>query len=190
MKKSKMKPSILKTMMIVVITMIIVLLVGGFYFAQIWLSDMSISLNTTSSSNQATTQTNSQSTSQLQNDVASQKNASDKAANMVVSQQKYLDQIKNDLNKYASDTGLTISDYKAATSPETSPLTTPITGIQPNYVSVSLKKPVVYTNLIKFMKAIETNVPKMKLTGINITNTTEPGASVNVEPLIIEVYTR
>lgn len=190
MKKSQMKPSILKTMMIVVITIIIVVLVGGFYFAQIWLSDMSISLNTTSSSNQVTSQTNSQSTSQLQNDVSSQKIASDKAANMVVSQQKYLDQIKNDLNKYASDTSVTISNYKATTAQETSPLVTPISGVQPNFVSVSLKNPVIYTNLIKFMKAIETNVPKMKLSGINITNTTEPGASVNVEPLIIEVYTR
>lgn len=188
MKKTQLKPTSLRTMMLTVLFLIIVILIGGFYFVQSWLNDLAISSNTSNSS-QTTSATDSP-IKQLESDISNQKVANDKAIGMTVSKQNYLSNIQQDLNKYASDTGVTISESKASDIPATTTNMPLINGVQSNYVSVALKNPTPYADLIKFIKAIETNIPKMKLMSINISRAGDSGDNVNVEPFIIEVYTK
>jgi len=189
MKKTQLKATSLRTMMLTVLFLIIVILIGGFHFVQSWLNDLAISSNASNSS-QTTSTTDSQTIKKLESDISNQKVANDKATGMIVSKQNYLSDIQQDLNKYASDTGVTISESKASDIPATTTNAPLINGVQSNYVSVALKNPTSYAGLIKFIKAIETNIPKMKLMSINISRAGDSGNNVNVEPFIIEVYTK
>lgn len=178
----------LHKILIISLLLIICLIIGGFYYAQIWLKD--IAVNSKSNSSQSTTSYGSTSQAQLQTELSSQKVAVDKAAGIVISSQDYQNKIKQDLDKYALDTGVTITDYGPTQPDSTGSIATPINGLQSNYVKVTIKNPIPYTNLIKFIKAIETNIPKMELTGISLSHSENSGDSVMVKPLIIEVYTK
>jgi hypothetical protein len=188
MKKVNLQASLINKLLIIILLLIAVILIGGFYYAQNWLKDFAVS--SSNSTSQPTANTNVPADqSQIETDLNNQKSAVDKAAKIVVSKQDYQNKIRQDLDKYALDTNVTITDY--APTQQTATNNAPaINGVQSNYVKVSLKNPVPYTNLIKFIQAIETNIPKMKLTGISLTHAQESGDSVTVEPLIIEVYTR
>lgn len=189
MKKHQIKASLLRTLMLFVIFLIVGLLAGGFYYAQGWLGDFAASSNI-NSPQQTTNTLNPTDLIQLKNEISSQQITVSKAAGIVTSKQGYNSKIQKDLNKYASIIGITIKNYGSVQPPtvgETTPLFT--NGVQASFVKITLENPVSYTNLIKFMKAIETNLPKMKLTGINLSRAGS-GDSVTVDPLIIEVYTR
>ena len=187
MKKMKFQATSMQKILIISLLLIAVLLIGGFYYAQIWLKDFA---NNSNSNSQLPTNTNIPADqSQIQSDLNNQKAAVDKATKIVASKQDYQTKIKQDLDKYALDTNVTITDY-APTQPTATTSAPTINGVQSDYIKVTLKNPVHYTNLIKFIKAIETNIPKMELTGINLTHTQESEDSVTVEPLIIKVYTK
>lgn len=189
MKKLQIKATSLKTTMLVVIFALAVVLVGGFYYAQVWLSDFANSSNVDSTKLTTSTLTPNELT-QLTNELFIQKVASNKALNILASSQDYKSKIQQDLNKYASDVGVKITQYDPAPSLTSKPDATMIPGVQSNFVKITLENPVDYTSLIKFIKAIESNLPKMKLTGINITRSDNSDTSVNVDPITIEVYTR
>lgn len=187
MKKITLKPTILRASMTILIFVILMVLIGGFYFAQDYLRD-SIIGSEIAVSNQ--TSNNTSQINQPETDTTSQELAKDKMANMIASRDSYGNEIREDLSKYASDSGIVISDYKTTTAPEYILSSAQINGIELSYISVTLKNPVSYDNLLKFIKAIETNLPKLRLTGINITGMGKTGDSLNVEPLIIEAYIR
>ncbi len=182
MKKSSLKPTTLRSVFVVLIFIIIIIMCGGFYYAQDQLYKLATENETSGSSAQTDTQ--------LMSDINSHQTTVEKANSITASNQDYQSQIMSDLNKYATATGVSIASQTSAQAPLNSTSTAPITGVQINYVSVTLNNPVSYTNLIKFLKAIETNLPKMQLTGISITPNANTPDSVSVEPLIIKVYTK
>lgn len=180
MKKPHLKATSLRTVMVIFITLIVVILVGGFYFAQSWFNNRASnsSINSPTSLNQPN------------NGSPSQTVASSKAAEVVASKQDYQTKIQQDLNRYASSTGIKIKDYGPTQPPNTNVAATLINGVQTSFVKVTIENPVSYINLLKFIKAIETNLPKMKLTGINLSQPSDTGDTVNVAPLTLELYTR
>lgn len=189
MKKPQLKATSLRTVMVIFITLIVVILVGGFYFAQSWLNNRAANSNINSPG--PTTITSSPtSLNQPNNESPGQTAASSKAAKVVASKQDYQTKIQQDLNRYASSTGLKIKDYGSTQPPNTNVTTTLVNGVQSSFVKVTIENPISYINLIKFIKAIETNLPKMKLTGINLSQPSDTGDTVNVAPLTIELYTR
>lgn len=179
MKKAQLKATSLRTMMLFVLLMIATLLIGGFYYAQILISDYEISSNHLGSVQNSD-----------ENVTPDQTAASSKAAALIVSGQNYQNLIQHDLNKYASDTDVIISEYKKTSSPAVTMSLPLVGGVQSSFLSVTIENPTSYSNLLKFIKAIEANVPKMKLMNLSLTRDGDSGASVNVEPLIIEVYTK
>lgn len=166
-------------MMLVVLLLTITLLIGGFYYAQGWINDYEITTNHLGSG-----QTSSE------NVTPAQTAAGSKATALILTDQNYQDIIKQDIDKYASETGVTISEYKTASSPATTANTLLAGGVQSNFISVAIKNPTDYSSLLKFIKAIETNIPKMKLTNLKIARDGDSGVNVNVDPLTIEVYTK
>lgn len=189
MKKLQIKATSLKTTMLVVIFALAVVLVGGFYYAQVWLSDFANSSNVDSSKPKAGALSPAELT-QLNSELSSQKPTSIKANKILASLADYKTKIQQDLSIYATNTGVKVTQYDPAPSLTSKPDVAMIPGVQSNFVKITLENPVDYTSLIKFIKAIESNLPKMKLTGINITRSDSSDTSVNVDPITIEVYTR
>ena len=188
MKKPLITAVSLRMFMFAAVFLLIGLLLGGFYYAQDWLTKYSAESKTAPV--QSSTNTDDQTLKQLQNDLASQRVFINKAAGITVSSKNYLAKITQDLNKYASDSGITIAQTNPVQAPASITSLPLPAGVSARYISVTLGSPVSYTGLLKFIKALETNIPKIQLTGISLTQALNPKGSVKVDPLIIEVYTR
>jgi hypothetical protein len=106
---------------------------------------------------------------------------------------EYQDQIITDLNDYANRAGISVTniDFTSANASATTPTTpstaTPApTGVKSTSVSITLKNPVVYENLLRFIHSIEQNLTKMQISRIGLTKDTT--GNVSSEVLTIEVY--
>jgi len=186
MKKFHFKATTLSIAMTIILLVLGGLIIGGFYYAQDWLRGLSG--NSTQSATSVVTDTTIP--NQPQNNTTAQDTVSIKSATLVSSKSDYQTKIQQDLNKYASETGVKIKDYGTTSAPQNNTTIQLINGVEANYVKVTLENPVTFTNLIKFIKAIETNIPKMKITGINISRSNNSSDLVKVDPITIEVYTR
>jgi hypothetical protein len=132
-------------------------------------------------------------------------------ANDIVAESKsyeYQNQIINDLKTYAAASGVSIKSFDfsagnsatpttaapaatgAATTPSESPAATPAAPtLKSTTVSITLDSPLVYNNLLHFVKAIEQNLTKMQISAITLSK----GAGnnqVTTDALSIEVYIR
>jgi hypothetical protein len=186
MKKFHFKATTLSIAMTIILLVLGGLIIGGFYYAQDWLRGLS----GTSTQSATSVVTDTTIPNQPQNNTTAQDAVSFKSTALVSSKSDYQTKIQQDLNKYASETGVTIKDYSTTQAPSNITATPLINGVEANYVKITLENPVTFTNLIKFIKAIETNIPKMKITGINLSRANNSGDSIKVDPIIIEVYTR
>ena len=180
MKKSNMKASSLRSIMIVFLLLAVGLSAYGFYLAQGWLNNFAIASQVVSKSTASST--SSQGISQLQAALSERQTAIDKTNAFTVSSQDYHSQAISDLTKYAVSTGVLISDYNAP-----NPITT---DTKLSYITIKFNNPVQTSNLIKFLKLIETNLPKMQISGITLRDNPSTIGTVNVDPLTIEVYTK
>jgi hypothetical protein len=128
-----------------------------------------------------------QSLENLQKDLASKQNIVVKTNSLIASTQDYQSQAIKDLDIYAAATGIGISNYSFAAA-----AATPATATTPSgsAVTLTLTNPISYIKLLTFMKAVESNLPKMQITSINLTRVDGDSTSVRVDQLIIQVYTR
>ncbi|MEI7539628.1 MAG: hypothetical protein WCJ36_02570 [Candidatus Saccharibacteria bacterium] len=163
-----------------------VTIIGGFYFTQNYLKDFANQPNTSSQS--VNSAISSQSLTKLQNDISTYKVSNDKANAITLSSRDFPTKITNDLNKYATSTGIDITYAVAETPTSNLKNLAPISNIQPKFISVTFNRSMPFTNFIKFLKAIETNLPKMQPTNITISRDPSSGNLVKVDPIILEVY--
>jgi len=187
MKTVKFNATTLRNVLIVSILLLTTGLIGGFYYAQSWLNEMAVSVDETSS--ELAKADNDYAQSSLQNKLDSLKPVEVKASGLLYPSANYQDMVSADLAKYAAMTGAQIESVTPAQSPAGANAAN-ITGAQTRYVKVTIKNPTDFNELVKLLKAIETNLPKMKPTGITITNIPGKDDSVTVGPLILEVYTK
>lgn len=126
-----------------------------------------------------------------------------RAKNIVASSQfyQYQDQAIDELSRYAKAAGVTISAYGfdgdqsagGATAPAADPAAAPAAapaGIKTTSVVVTVKSPLNYQALLRFIHSIERNLTRMQLTGISVTLSPENPNMVSVNPLTVEIYTR
>lgn len=180
----------------------VVFLIGlsavGFYFGQSWLRTLAVSVSHTIADSKVSGG-DVQSLKRLQADLSTRQGIVNKANSIMASSQNYQNQTIQDLDKYATDTGISISNYNftqpaVATAPTTAtsasaPTAAPAAGS--NSITVTLTSPLAYTKLLKFMTAIESNLPKMQVSSINLGRVTGSDRdSVRTEQLTIEVYTQ
>lgn len=114
---------------------------------------------------------------------------------------QYQDQIINDINGYAAQSGISITNIdfpSTATTPTagaTSPtagITTPTvapTGVKSTSVEVTIKNPVGYSNFLQFIHAIENNLTRMQIQKISLSKGSD-GTSVSSDVLTLQVYVR
>jgi hypothetical protein len=146
-------------------------------------------------------QNNLQNLKKLQQYLASKQDIVNRAASIVADSQsyQYQNQIINDLNDYAGRAGLAITniDFAAAadatgsTPAGTAPVTTPaapVAGVKSTSVSITLKNPVDYNSMLRFIKSIEQNLTKMQISSVGLSKDTTNATGVASTILNIEVY--
>lgn len=137
---------------------------------------------------------------QIQETLEKDKEVVDRA-NSIVAESKsyqYQDQIIADLNDYANKSGVSITNIDFSSTATTTNPTTPQTpatplvtvpGVKSTSVSVTLKNPIDYVSLLRFLKSIEQNLTKMQVSKVSLTKDAASG-NVTSEALTIEVYVR
>ena len=143
-------------------------------------------------------QNNIQTLQKVQQELLANKDVIARASDIVADSQsyQYQDQIITDLNDYASRAGISVTnidflaaDPGSATTPAQTNNTPAPSGVKSTSVSVTVKNPVVYENLLRFIKSIEQNLTKMQISRIGLAKDTA-GGGVSSEVLTIEVYIR
>jgi hypothetical protein len=153
------------------------------------------------------------SNSSLQELIAVKKELEDDAdvvqrASLIVSESKsylYQDQIIQDINRYATSAGITVTNITFAgtgattgsstTSTAPSPTagsTPPPAGVKTTTASVTVANPVDYNKMLTFIHSIENSLFKMRISQVTLSKSAEAKApnDVTSDVLNIEVYIR
>lgn len=194
MNKTGMSATKLRATLGTFVVLIIVITGVGFYFTQDLLTKQAAEVNSIILTSMAGSG-DSQSVTELQKAIKDMQPAVEKANAIITPSASYTEQIISSLNKIASQSGVVIADYSFADSSTAktgaaAPTPSTIGGVQIKSATVTITNPVQYSSLLKFIRLIETNLPKMQISGINVARDTSSGGSVTVQPLTVEVYTR
>ncbi|MBC7868632.1 hypothetical protein H7X69_00425 [Candidatus Saccharibacteria bacterium] len=192
MKNPKMTASKLRAILSATVIVLLVLSAVGFYFGQNWLRTMATSVSQTVADSKASGG-DVTSLKKIQADLLARQGIVDKAGSIMSSSQNYQTKVIEDLAKYAAEANIIISNYSfaapTAAAPTTGAAAAPATGA--TSVTVTLTSPITYTKLLKFMSAIESNLPKMQVSSINLGRVAAGASdSVKTEQLTVEVYTQ
>ncbi len=202
----------LRTLLIVSIFLIILLTVGIFTYTRGILAGYAVDVQKVSDTATSSSQ-NLSALNTLKTKLAEDKTAVERAKNLVAESQSYAyqDQIVKDLKTFATKSKVTISGFQfnseetgaAGTTPApnvaatpapaagtVTPATpTPASSLKTVSVSINLKSPLAYRDVMNFIHMIEQNLTKMQLTGIAFNKDTGSD-NVTVNALTIEVYVR
>ncbi|HEU5121483.1 MAG TPA: hypothetical protein VFT59_01445, partial [Candidatus Saccharimonadales bacterium] len=143
-------------------------------------------------------QSDVQTLQQIQAQLLEDESIVERARSIVADSQsyQYQDQIIKDITDYATRAGIGISniDFSATTTAAPSGTasqqqTAPApTGVKSSSVSVTIKNPVDYNALLRFIHSIEQNLTKMQISGVGISK--ETTGNVTSDALVIEVFVR
>lgn len=186
MKKSHTEAIVIRKILAIIVFLIAVIVIGGFYLTQNSLRNFAAEPDASSQS--TTSAISSQNLAKLQNDISIYKVSADKANAITLSSQNFPERIINDLNKYAISTSVDITCTVVQTPTSNFKSLAIIKDIQPKFVSVTFNRSMPFTNFIKFLKAVETNLPKMQVTNITIARDPSSSSLIKVDPIILEVY--
>lgn len=194
MKQSAMTASKLRVILSVMVVILIGLSAVGFYFGQDKLRTLAVSVSHRIADSKVSSG-DAQSMKKLQADLATRQGIAAKANSIMASSQNYQSQAIKDLDKYAADANIVISNYSFAQPNATAAAKGGATSSAPatgsTSVTVTLTSPLAYTKLLKFMTAIESNLPKMQVSSINLGRVAGGDRdAVKTDQLTIEVYTQ
>lgn len=119
-------------------------------------------------------------------------------------QYQYQDEIIRDLTTYAQRAGVNVTDFSfsegsgasssSGTSSTPSSSNAPaISGVKSTSVNITLKDPVNYVGLLRFINFIENNLSRMQLTSLNVTGSNGENSQrddVGTGPLALRVFIR
>lgn len=189
-KKSKLTAVSLRKFMTFAIFLIIVLSAVGFYFAQDWIGKYAAQVDQTTSGS-SVSGSSPQALTKIQEEITENQASGNKASSLIASSQDPQSQVIKDLNKYASATGISIAGYNLS-QPATAGINASATipGLKSSFITITLNNPIPMKKLLQFFKLVENNLPKMQITGINISSPSASGDDVTIDPLTIEVFTK
>ena len=121
----------------------------------------------------------------------------EKAAQIVSDSKKYeyQDQIVSDINTYAIKTGVSVTGFDFgdafATNTKSNTQKTPtVTGVKSITATLTLASPMPYDSYLRFIKAVEKNLTKMQVAGINLTPDEEHPGQISNPSVVLIVYVR
>jgi len=193
MKEDKqLKATSLRTFLIVSIFLLLVASVVGFYFIQNYLKELAVK-NLSQDTSVVTTSKTTNDIKTIQTEVTKYQDVGNKSISFFASSQTYQNQITNDIKSYASVSGVNISNLNFDQSASTGSATKAASssgGLNSKNVVVTIESPVQFTKLMKFIKGIESNLPKMQISNISITPGSSTKETVTVDPITIDYYVR
>lgn len=178
MKKSKIKATTIRIFLVIVIFIIMISGIGGFYYAQNWLDNFTVEINNNSKKTTIKEPT-TKDIERLQKQITDNQEVIENLNSIFYTKQDYKNQAFQDINRYAAIYNIGIDTYSS-----TQDVNNPNIGT----VTLTVKNPIQFDNFINFLKAIETNKPKMQLTSINISLADINSGNITVGPLNIKVY--
>ncbi len=186
-----MKKQIQATSVRKLLTALIVLLIlagaAGFYYGLQQVKDFAVTVSHTSADATASAQ-NVKALQQLKENLAESETLVNKANQLFSTDANYQSQALKDVQKYASEAGLTISNTNF--DPQASATTTGLIGAGHTFV-ISLQSPVDYKKLLQFLDSVEGNLPKMQIVSLDLTRPTSGSANeVVIGDTTIQISTR
>jgi len=139
-----------------------------------------------------------QSLQKIQQELATQQDVVLRASKVTANSQsyQYQNQIINDLNRYAKRAHITLTNIDFATDtpaqsatpvkPGATATPAPV-GVKPASISVTIKSPASYQNLLQFMRSLEQNLTKMQLLSISLS---KGDGGVSSDVLNIQIYVK
>jgi len=191
MKKAKLSAKALRIILSLVIIVVIFLSGVAFYFAQSWLSDLSEEISNTVARSDASGN-DIQSLKKLEGELASRQDIIKKTGQLLASSDTYQARAIEDLTRYAGKAGIQISNFSFSQSNAEATARTKKTASDESSqtsVDVSLISPVSYRGLLKFLDAVESNLPKMQVSSLKISRVVGSNNAVKVDKITIRVYT-
>lgn len=182
MKKSTFSAVSLRKLLIVVIVLLIGAVGAGFYFGMQTIRQYAVDVSHTVADSQASEGVVDD-FKKLQQTLAERESLIDKANKLFSTEASYQSQALTDVKKYASDNGLTVSNTNFDVAQD------PALGTGRTF-EVSLQSPVPYMNLLRFLDAVEGNLPKMQIDSITIGRQAANSNQVTVEGVTVRISTR
>lgn len=186
--KKKLKATSLRIMLAMTVFITVCGIGGGFYFAYQWLDQYATDVYSKapkifSGDNE------DDAAKQLQTQIERYQAISNKASDMFISDQNYQNLIMNDLIKYSQANSISITGFNQTDS-QTANDAASIPGVTAKHFTMTVNSPVNYEDFIKFLKCIETNLPVIIVTDLDISRVSNSSEKVTVKPIGIEVYTK
>lgn len=181
-KDAKLNAVNVRTLLIVLLVILVLFITGGFVFFYGQLNGLAQDIHD-STANVINERAKENS---LKQQLTTFQEPLEKAGNITVSADNYSNQVIKDLTFYADKTGVKITGYTTDSTKTSSN----IAGVSTQNITATLANPVNYDNFLHFLKLIETNLPKMQITGVNISSIVDSTTLIEVEPLTIRVYTK
>ena len=185
--------------------LMVIIVIGaavGFYFGLQIIKDYALDVSHTVSDANASGQ-NIQKLSVLKTQITERKTLVTKANQLFATQDTYQLQSLKDIQKYAGEAGITITNTDFNTAAASTPPVATGTAAAPAKVApatpataghslvVTLQSPVSYAKFIQFLDSIEGNLPKMQITGVGISRPENAsGDLVTIDKITITVATR
>ena len=193
MKKSQAKDNqatMMRNFLAFILTVVIIAAVAGFYFGLQVIKDYSLEVTHTVADSSASAK-NVDQLSVLKKQLADGKPLVAKAEKLFSTPGSYQTQALKDISKYAGEAGVSISSINSA-NPDTNGAASSLNPNGTGYSEVvTLQNPVSYAKLLKFLDAIEGNLPKMQITGVSISRPLSPsGDRVATDKITITVAVR
>lgn len=166
-----------------VLVIVILGATAGFYYGLQVIKDYALEVTHSVADSSASTK-NVDELEQLKKKLADGESLVSKADSLFSTPDSYQTQALKDISKYAGEAGVTISSIDSIGSSEGDPASS-------YSESITLQSPVSYANLLKFLDAIEGNLPKMQITGITLARPTSgSGDLVATDKITITVAVR
>jgi len=185
--KTSMKASSIQKLLTLLIVILILVVGGGFYLGVQQVKSVAVGVNHTAADAEASAE-NVEKLAELKRTLAQSETLVSKANKLFASDTTYQSQALKDVQKYANESGLTISNtnFDTAAADTSGAFTTP-----GKTFAITLQTPVSYKGLLRFLDAIEGSLPKMQVSSIRLAHPTTKGAdNVVVGDITITVSTR
>lgn len=178
--KKQLQATSVKRLLTTTIVALILVAGGGFYLAVQQIKSFAVTTNHTAADAEAS-ERNIEKLQELKQSLAQSESLVEKSNKLFATEATYQSQALKDVQRYATTIGLTISSTNFDSNPAS-------TG---RSFSIALQSPVNYEKLIRFLDAIEGNLPKMQIQSMKISRSDAGTASdVDVSDITIGISTR
>jgi uncharacterized protein (UPF0333 family) len=178
MKQSSMKATSLRSLLIFLLILVIAGIAAGFYYGLGRVREYAVEVSHTNADAQAAEQQVGE-LQRLKATLASSNELVKKANQLFATESSYQSRAIRDVQRYASRANITITDTSFPTGQQ---------GSGSHTLVINLASPTSYVNFIRFLESIESNLPKMQVTGVDISRAS--GDTISVQNINIQVFTR